>query len=176
MPGLCVIAGSVQTLPLELMRRLRDVNMLTRWDLADTMHRKFVVTRTGIKFTKEFQGKIIYSNIGFFNVPEFLIKEHLHLCLWFKFWQTQNLMCRNSFVFICCAHACPWQLFLLISLFFLYLSQCTELEEPVFIHPTSVLYKQNAEFVVYQYIHETSKLYMKGICLLFSLSTIDYAP
>ncbi|XP_064612287.1 probable ATP-dependent RNA helicase DHX37 [Liolophura sinensis] len=41
--------------------------------------------------------------------------------------------------------------------------QCTELEEPVFIHPTSVLYKQNAEFVVYQYIHETSKLYMKGV-------------
>lgn len=40
--------------------------------------------------------------------------------------------------------------------------QCTELEEPVFIHPLSVLYKQKPEYIVYQYIQETSKVYMKG--------------
>lgn len=40
---------------------------------------------------------------------------------------------------------------------------CTELEEPVFIHPLSVLYKQKPEYIVYQYIQETSKVYMKGI-------------
>ncbi len=36
------------------------------------------------------------------------------------------------------------------------------LDEPVFIHPGSVLYKQNPLYVVYQQIEETSKLYMKG--------------
>lgn len=41
--------------------------------------------------------------------------------------------------------------------------QCPELEEPVFIHPTSILYKERPEFVVYQHITETSKMYMKGI-------------
>lgn len=41
-------------------------------------------------------------------------------------------------------------------------NQCTELEEPVFIHPLSVLYKQKPEYIVYQYIQETSKVYMKG--------------
>ncbi|KAK3084248.1 hypothetical protein FSP39_010668 [Pinctada imbricata] len=41
--------------------------------------------------------------------------------------------------------------------------QCTEIEEPVFIHPLSVLYKQKPEYIVYQYMQETSKIYMKGI-------------
>ncbi|KAL3858338.1 hypothetical protein ACJMK2_012932 [Sinanodonta woodiana] len=41
--------------------------------------------------------------------------------------------------------------------------QCPDLEEPVFIHPTSVLYKEKPHFVVYQNIVETSKLYMKGL-------------
>ncbi|XP_062585377.1 probable ATP-dependent RNA helicase DHX37, partial [Saccostrea cucullata] len=40
---------------------------------------------------------------------------------------------------------------------------CTELEEPVFIHPLSVLHKQKPEYIVYQHIQETSKVYMKGI-------------
>ncbi len=36
------------------------------------------------------------------------------------------------------------------------------LEEPLFIHPSSVLHKQNTGYVVYQAVEETSKLYMKG--------------
>lgn len=36
------------------------------------------------------------------------------------------------------------------------------MEEPVFIHPTSALFKTLPEFVVYQEIMETSKMYMKG--------------
>ena len=36
------------------------------------------------------------------------------------------------------------------------------LEEPVFIHPSSVILKSKPEFVVYQQIEETSRLYMKG--------------
>ena len=44
-----------------------------------------------------------------------------------------------------------------------YILQCPNLEDPVFIHPTSVLYRERPEFVVYQHIEETSKLYMKGI-------------
>ncbi|XP_046374441.2 probable ATP-dependent RNA helicase DHX37 isoform X2 [Haliotis rufescens] len=40
---------------------------------------------------------------------------------------------------------------------------CMELEDPVYIHPTSVLFKQRPEFIVYQHIHETSRIYMKGV-------------
>ncbi|XP_063395987.1 probable ATP-dependent RNA helicase DHX37 [Mytilus trossulus] len=54
--------------------------------------------------------------------------------------------------------------------------QCTELDEPVFIHPFSVLYKQKPEFIVYQHIEETSKLYMKGISAIESEWLPVYAP
>ncbi|XP_074015677.1 probable ATP-dependent RNA helicase DHX37 [Numenius arquata] len=37
------------------------------------------------------------------------------------------------------------------------------LDDPVFIHPSSVLFKQLPEFVVYQEIVETTKMYMKGV-------------
>ncbi|XP_043924460.1 probable ATP-dependent RNA helicase DHX37 [Protopterus annectens] len=37
------------------------------------------------------------------------------------------------------------------------------LEDPVFIHPNSVLFKKLPDFVVYQEIVETSKMYMKGV-------------
>ncbi|XP_053557822.1 probable ATP-dependent RNA helicase DHX37 [Bombina bombina] len=37
------------------------------------------------------------------------------------------------------------------------------LEDPVFIHPSSVLFRQLPDFVVYQEIMETTKMYMKGV-------------
>ncbi|XP_061458839.1 probable ATP-dependent RNA helicase DHX37 isoform X2 [Rhineura floridana] len=37
------------------------------------------------------------------------------------------------------------------------------LDDPVFIHPGSILFKQLPEFVVYQEIVETTKMYMKGV-------------
>uniref|UniRef100_A0A673VE23 DEAH-box helicase 37 n=1 Tax=Suricata suricatta TaxID=37032 RepID=A0A673VE23_SURSU len=37
------------------------------------------------------------------------------------------------------------------------------LDEPVFIHPSSVLFRELPEFVVYQEIVETTKMYMKGV-------------
>uniref|UniRef100_A0A670ZV63 RNA helicase n=1 Tax=Pseudonaja textilis TaxID=8673 RepID=A0A670ZV63_PSETE len=37
------------------------------------------------------------------------------------------------------------------------------LDDPVFIHPNSILFKQLPEFVVYQEIVETTKMYMKGV-------------
>uniref|UniRef100_A0A5F7ZDR3 DEAH-box helicase 37 n=1 Tax=Macaca mulatta TaxID=9544 RepID=A0A5F7ZDR3_MACMU len=37
------------------------------------------------------------------------------------------------------------------------------LDDPVFIHPSSVLFKELPEFVVYQEIMETTKMYMKGV-------------
>ncbi|NXE72018.1 DHX37 helicase, partial [Cochlearius cochlearius] len=37
------------------------------------------------------------------------------------------------------------------------------LDDPVFIHPSSILFRQLPEFVVYQEIVETTKLYMKGV-------------
>ena len=42
------------------------------------------------------------------------------------------------------------------------LSQTPLLDEPVFIHPSSVLFKELPDFVVYQEIVETTKMYMKG--------------
>ncbi|XP_027432601.1 probable ATP-dependent RNA helicase DHX37 isoform X2 [Zalophus californianus] len=37
------------------------------------------------------------------------------------------------------------------------------LDDPVFIHPSSVLFKELPEFVIYQEIVETTKMYMKGV-------------
>ncbi|XP_020860011.1 LOW QUALITY PROTEIN: putative ATP-dependent RNA helicase DHX37 [Phascolarctos cinereus] len=37
------------------------------------------------------------------------------------------------------------------------------LDDPVFIHPSSVLFKELPEFVVYQEIVETTKMYMRGV-------------
>ncbi|XP_078083166.1 putative ATP-dependent RNA helicase DHX37 [Mustelus asterias] len=42
------------------------------------------------------------------------------------------------------------------------------IDEPVFIHPNSVLFKHLPEFVVYQEIVETSKMYMKGLTAIES--------
>lgn len=38
------------------------------------------------------------------------------------------------------------------------------MDEPVFIHPTSALFKTLPEFVVCQEVMETTKMYMKGKC------------
>ncbi|XP_016375950.1 putative ATP-dependent RNA helicase DHX37 isoform X1 [Sinocyclocheilus rhinocerous] len=38
------------------------------------------------------------------------------------------------------------------------------LDDPVFIHPSSALHKMLPEFVVYQEIMETTKMYMRGVC------------
>ncbi|XP_043571745.1 probable ATP-dependent RNA helicase DHX37 [Chiloscyllium plagiosum] len=40
------------------------------------------------------------------------------------------------------------------------------IDEPVFIHPNSVLFKHLPEFVVYQEIVETSKMYMNGLTVI----------
>ncbi|MBZ3878785.1 putative ATP-dependent RNA helicase DHX37 [Sciurus carolinensis] len=37
------------------------------------------------------------------------------------------------------------------------------LDDPVFVHPSSVLFRELPEFVVYQEIVETTKMYMKGV-------------
>lgn len=37
------------------------------------------------------------------------------------------------------------------------------MDEPVFIHPTSALFKSLPDYIVYQEIMETSKMYMKGV-------------
>ena len=38
------------------------------------------------------------------------------------------------------------------------------LAEPIFIHPSSVLFKELPEYICYVEMVETSKLYMKGVC------------
>ncbi|XP_062814503.1 probable ATP-dependent RNA helicase DHX37 [Anolis carolinensis] len=40
------------------------------------------------------------------------------------------------------------------------------LDDPVFIHPSSVLFKELPDFVVYQEIVETTKMYMKGVSVV----------
>ncbi|TNN22117.1 putative ATP-dependent RNA helicase DHX37 [Liparis tanakae] len=41
-------------------------------------------------------------------------------------------------------------------------SQTPLLDDPVFIHPSSALFKTLPEFIVYQEILETTKMYMRG--------------
>jgi ATP-dependent RNA helicase DHX37/DHR1 len=38
------------------------------------------------------------------------------------------------------------------------------LEEPIFVHPSSVLFKELPDYVCYLEMVETNKLYMKGVC------------
>ncbi|XP_076859580.1 putative ATP-dependent RNA helicase DHX37 [Brachyhypopomus gauderio] len=38
------------------------------------------------------------------------------------------------------------------------------LDDPVFIHPSSVLHKTLPDFIVYQEVLETTKMYMRGVC------------
>ncbi|KAK2177101.1 hypothetical protein NP493_617g00010 [Ridgeia piscesae] len=44
-----------------------------------------------------------------------------------------------------------------------YAYQTLTLDEAVYIHPGSVMFKQRPQYVVYQYIDETSHMYMKGV-------------
>lgn len=37
-----------------------------------------------------------------------------------------------------------------------------EMEEPIFLHSSSVLKKEMPEWVVYQEVYETNKMYMRG--------------
>lgn len=44
-----------------------------------------------------------------------------------------------------------------------YAYQANNIEEPVFLHQSSVLKKTLPEYVVYQEIYETNKMYMRGV-------------
>ncbi|XP_015512446.2 probable ATP-dependent RNA helicase kurz isoform X1 [Neodiprion lecontei] len=44
-----------------------------------------------------------------------------------------------------------------------YAYRCLEMEDPVFMHSSSVLKKTYPEWVVYQEVYETNKIYMRGI-------------
>ncbi|KAK7934439.1 hypothetical protein WMY93_005335 [Mugilogobius chulae] len=50
------------------------------------------------------------------------------------------------------------------------------LDEPVFIHPTSALFKTLPDFVVYQEIMETSKMYMKGLSAIEAQWVPQFLP
>lgn len=47
----------------------------------------------------------------------------------------------------------------------MFVLQTPLLDDPVFIHPSSALHKTLPEFVVYQEIMETTKMYMRGVCV-----------
>lgn len=49
-----------------------------------------------------------------------------------------------------------------VLVFIRFHTQTPLMDEPVFIHPNSALFKALPEFVVYQEIMETSKMYMRG--------------
>ncbi|ELU07825.1 hypothetical protein CAPTEDRAFT_170843 [Capitella teleta] len=57
-----------------------------------------------------------------------------------------------------------------------YAYQSICLDDPVFIHPTSVLYKSDAEYIVYQSVEDASKLYMKGISAIQAEWLPIFAP
>ncbi len=46
-----------------------------------------------------------------------------------------------------------------------YLPQSTLCEDPVYMHFSSALLYTNTEFVVFQDILDSSKLYMRGVCM-----------
>ncbi|PSN33185.1 putative ATP-dependent RNA helicase kurz [Blattella germanica] len=54
--------------------------------------------------------------------------------------------------------------------------RCAEMEDPVFMHSSSVLRKTSPEWVVYQEVFETSKLYMRGVTAIEPEWLPIYAP
>jgi ATP-dependent RNA helicase DHX37/DHR1 len=50
------------------------------------------------------------------------------------------------------------------------------MEEPVFMHSSSVLRKKSPEWVVYQEVFETTKLYMRGVTAIEPEWLPVYAP
>ncbi|KAK0057271.1 ATP-dependent RNA helicase DHX37 [Biomphalaria pfeifferi] len=55
--------------------------------------------------------------------------------------------------------------------------QCMQLEDLVYIHPESVMFKnKDVEFVVYQSMIETSRLYMRGLCCIEAHWFPELAP
>jgi ATP-dependent RNA helicase DHX37/DHR1 len=54
--------------------------------------------------------------------------------------------------------------------------QSVILEEPIFIHPSSVLFKELPEYVCYVEMAETSRMYMKGLCSVESSWLPVYLP
>ncbi|KAM3611065.1 uncharacterized protein V6R79_012970 [Siganus canaliculatus] len=50
------------------------------------------------------------------------------------------------------------------------------MDEPVFIHPTSALFKTLPEFLVYQEIMETTKMYMKGVSAVEAVWVPKFLP
>ncbi|KAG7263929.1 hypothetical protein CRUP_029269 [Coryphaenoides rupestris] len=62
-----------------------------------------------------------------------------------------NAVCSEAGVFVDSKMAPPTE------------SQTPLLDDPVFIHPTSALFKKLPEFVVYQEVMETTKMYMRAV-------------
>jgi ATP-dependent RNA helicase DHX37/DHR1 len=50
------------------------------------------------------------------------------------------------------------------------------MEEPVFMHSSSVLRKETPEWIVYQELYETNKTYMRGITVIDPSWLPKFAP
>lgn len=59
---------------------------------------------------------------------------------------------------------------------FKYAYQANNMEEPVFLHQSSVLKRTLPEFVVYQEIYETNKIYMRGVTAIEPEWLATYVP
>lgn len=59
---------------------------------------------------------------------------------------------------------------------FKYAYNANNMEEPVFLHQSSVLKKTLPEFVVYQEIYETNKMYMRGVTAVEPEWLATYVP
>lgn len=59
---------------------------------------------------------------------------------------------------------------------FKYAYHANNMEEPVFLHQGSVLKKKLPEFVVYQEIYETNKMYMRGVTAIEPEWLATYVP
>ena len=51
-----------------------------------------------------------------------------------------------------------------------------EMEDPVFMHLSSVLRKESPEWVVYQEVYETNKIYMRGVTAIEPEWLPTFAP
>lgn len=91
----------------------------------------------------------------------------MSLCVFYNVCAAQNNCVSESTIVLLHCCLCFFIVMLynrtLLTAFPVSLLQSMTLEEPVYIHPSSVLYHMNKEFIVYQSLEETSsRIYMKG--------------
>ena len=76
---------------------------------------------------------------------------------------------RLRFCYEVCVFTCACVCMLVIGVCSLHM-QCVSCEDPVYLHPSSSFLASPPDYVIYQELTDTSRVYMRGTLLLYTRS------